>query len=61
MRPIQTYVEGLSPTTLQGCIRIMNGTGTGGRKSSLTSTLVRGYPQQTGKAYPLTEEMPQPQ
>ena len=59
MRPIQTYIEGLSPKTLQGCIRIMNGTVTGGRKNSLTSTLVRGYPQQRANAYPLTEEMPQ--
>jgi len=25
MRPIHTYIEGLSPESLQGCIRIMNG------------------------------------
>ena len=25
MRPIQTYIEGLSPESLQGCIKIMNG------------------------------------
>ena len=59
MRPIQTYVEGLSPKTLQGCIRIMIGAGTGGRKNSLFSTLVPGYPQQTANAYPLVKEMPQ--
>jgi hypothetical protein len=42
MRPIQTYVEGLSPESLQGCIEMMKGEQTG----ELTPTLFASYPQQ---------------
>ena len=49
-RPIQSYVEGLSPESLQGCIEMMNG----GQMEAKTPTLNAGYPQQETQVVYLT-------
>ena len=42
MRPIQTYVEGESPTSLQGCIGVMDGqTASGPNLSSALASTIR--------------------
>lgn len=40
MRAVQTYIEGISPDSLQGCVRMMNEVQTGSKKISLFSLLL---------------------
>ena len=35
MRPVHTYIEGISPDSLQGCVRMMKEVQTGSKRISL--------------------------
>ena len=54
MRPIQSYMKGLSPESLQGCIKMM----TEGQTTERALTLYSKYPQQTAQVKALTAKRP---